>query len=299
MTIATRTLETGGLRFTALVNGDGPLVLLLHGFPDGPETFKAQLEALAQAGFRAVAVTLRGYEASSQVSAERVSVADLAEDVFGWMDALGEQQAHLIGHDWGATIAFAASKQRPERVLSLSMLAVPHPMQLAMLIQSDKAQLSRSSYILFFQLRGFSDFWVGLNRAAFIERLWRKWSPGWAYGKAQIAAVRRRFAKARVRTLALEYYRQAANTKAPRAAESGALLQGEQPIRTLGLCGENDGCISADIFKQALRTADFPAGLTVRQIDRAGHFLHAEQPDAVNAALLAWLTSAGPQAPRP
>lgn len=111
-----RRLQVGPLTFTAYEMGAGPLVLLLHGFPDGPETFRHQLPALAAAGYRAVAVTLRGYEHSSLPPDGSVRVADLAADVFGWMDAMDEARAHLIGHDWGATIAYAAAKLRPERV---------------------------------------------------------------------------------------------------------------------------------------------------------------------------------------
>ena len=93
-------LRCGALTFTAWAQGEGPLVLLLHGFPDTPHTFKHQLPALAAAGCRAVAVTSRGYEASSMPLDGSFHVRSLAQDVVDWVAALGETKAHLVGHDW-------------------------------------------------------------------------------------------------------------------------------------------------------------------------------------------------------
>jgi pimeloyl-ACP methyl ester carboxylesterase len=283
------TLRVGALSFTATAHGRGPLVLLIHGFPDGPETFRHQAATLARAGYRAVAVATRGYEAGSRPEDGNYSLARLAEDVLGWIDALGERQAHLVGHDWGANLAFAAARAAPERVLSLTMMAVPHPGRLGALIRSDPGQLRRSSYVFFFQLRPLADVWVGLNRAAFVERMWRKWSPAWRFGDAEIRPARARFSDGAVVTAALSYYRQVLDAKHPDAAESLALFGGVQTVRTLGLTGEEDGCISADIFEAAMRAEDFPGGLTVERIAGAGHFIHREQAEAVNARLLAWL----------
>jgi pimeloyl-ACP methyl ester carboxylesterase len=162
------------LAFTAHEIGAGPLVLLIHGFPDGPATWRDVAPRVAEAGFRCVAVTLRGYQATSLSPEGQYRLADLAGDVASWIEGLGEQQAHLIGHDWGATIAFAATVHQPERVASLSMISVPNPMRFGTAVGQDKAQMKRSSYIMFFQLGGLSDWWVGRRNAAFVERLWRQ-----------------------------------------------------------------------------------------------------------------------------
>ena len=103
--IRTRVLNVGPLAFTAREAGEGPLVLMIHGFPDEPATFDAQLLALARAGYHVVAPTLRGYERSSRPTDASYRLVDLASDVTGWMDALETQSAHLVGHDWGATVA--------------------------------------------------------------------------------------------------------------------------------------------------------------------------------------------------
>ena len=282
-------LKVGGLTFSAFAMGHGPLVILIHGFPDGPETFRHQLPALAEAGYRAVAVTARGYEASSRPDNGNYSIACLADDVLGWIDALGEHEAHLIGHDWGANLAFAAARAAPERVKSLTLMAVPHPARLGALIRSDPAQMRRSSYIFFFQLRGIADLWVRMAHAAFIERLWRKWSPGWKPEPDVIGPVRDRFSVAAMVTAALGYYRQIMDTRHPDARRSAELFGGIQTVRTLGVAGEQDGCISADIFERSMLAGDFSGGMRVERLPGAGHFVHAERPDAVNPLLLDWL----------
>ena len=283
------TLTVGSLNFSALLDGQGPLVLLIHGFPDGPETFRHQLPALAAAGFRAVAVTSRGYEDSSCPADGDFSLPRLAEDVLGWMDALGETRAHLVGHDWGANLAFAAAKAQPDRVASLTLIAVPHPARLGAEIAADRAQMMRSSYILFFQLRWLAEAWVSASDAAFVKRMWRKWSPEWALGVDDIAAVRKRFGRASVAHAALEYYRQALRPPRAEAARITELFGGVQSVRTLGITGTDDGCISAEVFRRSMRPEDFPGGLRVETIVGAGHFAHQERPEVVNALIIPWL----------
>jgi pimeloyl-ACP methyl ester carboxylesterase len=287
--IRTRTLAVGPLAFTAREAGEGPLVLLIHGFPDGPETFDAQLPALAAAGFHAVAPTLRGYERSSRPGDGSYRLVDLAADVKGWMDALGAERAHLVGHDWGATIAYAAAVAAPERAASLTMIAVPHPMRLVEAIRTDPAQRRRSAYMTFFQLKGLADWWMGREGASALVRLWRRWSPGWTPPPAHLDAMRRRFADPVTLTAALTYYRQALDAKTPAGQASAALFAGEVKSPVLGLCGAADGCIGADVFERAMDAGPFPGGAECETIPDAGHFVHAERPGAVNAHLVSWL----------
>ena len=99
----TFTLKSGDLKFTAVEQGEGPLVLCLHGFPDCYHSFRHQLPFLAAHGYRAVSVSLRGY-GSSQPSNGDYSLESIANDIIAFIDQLGEDKAHLIGHDWGAAI---------------------------------------------------------------------------------------------------------------------------------------------------------------------------------------------------
>ena len=103
------TLKAGPLSFSAHAAGAGPIVLLVHGFPDHAHSWRFQLPVLAEAGYRAVAPTLRGYEPSSQPADADYHIVRMAEDVVAWIDDLGGEPVHLVGHDWGAIIAYAAA----------------------------------------------------------------------------------------------------------------------------------------------------------------------------------------------
>ena len=277
------------LSFTAYEQGRGPLVLLLHGFPDTPATFSHQLSALAAAGYRAVAVTLRGYEPSSQPASGSYRLRQLAQDVLDWMDALGEAQAHLVGHDWGATIAFAAAKLSPGRVRSLCALAVPQPARFAETLAAEPAQLPLLNYIAAFQATD-AEAVVSADGWAYMRRLWKTWSPDWE-GSREFEAMLEQFSQPGVVKAALDYYRQAMDTASPDTLQGQALLMPPVLRPTLGLCGDRDGCILPKVFELAMQADDFPAGLRVARLDRAGHFLHVEQPEATNGELLRFLSS--------
>ena len=285
----TTTLHANDLTFSALTAGSGPIVLCLHGFPDNQRSFRHQLPALADAGFRAVAPTLRGYEPSSQPTDGDYHMVRMAEDVVGWIDDLGADRVHLVGHDWGAVIGYAAAALAPERLHSLTTLAIPHPGRL----QTDgirklPSQIRNSWYMLFFQLRGLADWRVERNDWAFIERLWRDWSPGWELPAEELAAVKRTLAQPGVKKAALGYYR-AMFSLGSAQKESIRLLGSKIEVRTLAFTGALDGCMDTRLHDLAMKSEDFPAGMEVERLEGAGHFLHQEDPEAVNRRLLAWL----------
>lgn len=284
------TLQANGLDFPALAAGSGPLVLLLHGFPDGPETFSPQLTALEAAGYRAVAPTLRGYAPSAQPADGDYHAIRMAEDVFAVADALGAPRAHLVGHDWGATIAFAAAGLAPDRLASLTVVAVPHPARFGEAYLADPGQQARSAYVLAFQ-NPQAEAMISADGFAYLERLWRSWSPGWAIPVEALGAMRATFARPGVPGAALAYYRQALDTASVAGAATQALFASPVRVPTLGIAGDEDGCISADVFVGAMRDGDFPAGLRVERVAGAGHFAHREAPGRVNAALLDWLAA--------
>jgi pimeloyl-ACP methyl ester carboxylesterase len=286
----TTTLHAGGLAFSALTQGDGPLVLCLHGFPDNRRSFRHQLPALAAGGFRAVAPTLRGYEPSSQPEDGDYHIVRMAEDVVGWIDDLGQQRVHLVGHDWGAVIGYAAVALAPERFRSLTTLAIPHPGRLQQEgIRKLPSQIRNSWYMLFFQLRGLADWAVEARDWAFIEKLWRDWSPGWELPAEELATVKETLAQPGVKKAALSYYRSMFEFRSAAAKETARLLGSEIRVPTLGLTGALDGCVDTRLHDLAMKDEDFPAGLQVARVQGAGHFLHQEKPEEVNRILLDWL----------
>src|SRR5437763_2228213 len=146
-------LAANGLRFRCLVEGPahGPPVLLLHGFPEGAESWTSQLQALGEAGRFAVAPDLRGYGGTDCPEGEEAyRLEHLVADVDGLLDALGHDRAHLAGHDWGALVGWSYAACRPERVTSWSALSVGHPAAFA----DDPDQRRRSAYVGLFRLPG-------------------------------------------------------------------------------------------------------------------------------------------------
>jgi pimeloyl-ACP methyl ester carboxylesterase len=287
-TIQELDLELGDLRFSALVHGEGPLVLFLHGFPDLPQTWQHQLQACADAGYRAVAVTLRGYETSSLSPTGDYHITALAADVIGWLDALEAERAHLVGHDWGAVVACAAAALRPERFRSLAVLAVPNSGRFLHAMQRSPRQLWLSRYMLFFQLRGVAEWTLRGNGLSFVDRLWRRWSPGWTYDPQLTRRVRERLAQPGILEAALAYYRQALQLRSQAGRAALRLAQRPIPVPCLALHGERDGCIAPAVFRACMRSEDFPNGVCLHTLKDAGHFLHLEAPAEVNALLLDW-----------
>ena len=284
------TLRANGLSFSALAQGDGPTVLCLHGFPDHMRSYRFQLPALAGAGYRAIAPLLRGYEPSSQPADGDYHIVRMAEDVVAQVDTLGSEPIHLVGHDWGAVIGYAAAALAPDRFRSLTTLAIPHPGRMQREgLRAVPSQLRNSWYMLFFQLRGVADVVVERNDWAFVERLWRDWSPGWELPVDELETVKRCLAAPGVKRAALGYYRAMFGLPNRASRDTTRLLSGEIPVATLALTGELDGCMDTRIHDVAMQESDFPAGLQVARIQGAGHFLHQEKPEEINALLLDWL----------
>lgn len=282
----TISLEWAGLRTTADVAGEGPLVFLLHGFPDTRATWRHQTRALAAAGFRVVVPALRGYEPTSQPPDRDYSVATLARDLLAWMDVLGADRAHVVGHDWGAAVAWAASALAPDRITRVAALAVPPLRRAARMLMHQPTSVFPLWYMAFFQARGVSERALLARDGALVRALWRRWSPGYTPDPAHLRAVIDTLARPGVATAALSYYRALAS---PHARESWRLLTAKTPVPALALAGARDGCLRADLLRHATDLRDFPAGIRTVTIPDAGHFMHLEQPAAINEILCEWL----------
>jgi len=290
MPLETLTLHHGALRFTALAQGKGPVVLCLHGFPDHARSYRFQLPALAAAGYRGVSLTLRGYEPGSIPADGRYTLEAIAGDVLAVADQLDRKPLHLVGHDWGAAVAYATAALAPDRFSSLTAMAVPHSGRFLAALASYPRQLALSSYMLFFQLRGVAEHAVARNDYDFIRRLWRKWSPGWEPAEEEMRAVITTLRQPGVLKAALGYYRAALDPRTlPLTARARSQGMFPVPVPTLALTGENDRCIDTEVFAACMQEDDFPRELVTRRIANAGHFLHQEQAESVNGCLLEWI----------
>ena len=279
--------EHEALTFSAQAMGDGPIVLCLHGFPDNARSFRHQLPALAEAGYRAISLTLRGYEPGAIPADGDYTMETIATDILAVIESLDNCPVHLIGHDWGAAVAYVATSAAPERFKSLTVMAVPHAGRFAREGLRIPKQLRLSWYMGFFNIPWLSDWVVQRQDYAFIRKLWRDWSPGWQPEPGVLDSVIQTLSQPGVRSAALGYYRAALSIKA-------LLVSAEEahypvPVPTLALSGERDGCIASEVFEQLMVAQDFPKGLTFSRIAEAGHFLHQEQPEQVNREILDWL----------
>jgi pimeloyl-ACP methyl ester carboxylesterase len=276
-------IDLADVRLTVTVSGTGPVVVLAHGFPDDASTWQAQVGALVAAGYRAVVPTMRGYAPSGVAKSGRYDLDALGHDLLALADRYSPREpVRLVGHDWGAAASYAAAAIAPERVACLASLAVPH-MRAFLRAAMTSRQALRSSYMLLFQLRGIAEAIVEARDLAFVDLLWRRWSPGYAPTASEMEAVKAGLC-GRVPE-ALAYYR--AIPKALASAPMTRLLLGPTKVPTLHLHGADDGCIGAAAIEGAARY--HAASYEAHVIPRAGHFLQREQPEAVNERLLAYL----------
>jgi pimeloyl-ACP methyl ester carboxylesterase len=285
------TLDAHGLKFSALALGEGPVVLCLHGFPDHRWSYRHQLPALARAGYRAVAPQLRGYEPGSQPDRKIASYHPviLASDVIVWARNLGGgEPVHLVGHDWGGMITYTACQLMPELFRTASVIAVPSNQAIEDGIRQYPIQLRNSWYMLFFQLRGLADRVVASRDFAFIEKLWRDWSPGWEWDPADMERLKSSFREPGVLWCALAYYRAMINFTLTETKRVRAMMRDPVDVPTLVITGAEDGCLDTRIF-DCMDPKLFPAGLQIERIEDAGHFVHQERPERVNELLLDWL----------
>jgi pimeloyl-ACP methyl ester carboxylesterase len=167
--VATHSISVGDLTFDAVVAGphDGRAVLLLHGFPQTSWSWRHVIPPLANAGYRVIAIDQRGYSAGASPDAvEEYAGERLVADVLGVLDTLGLASVDLVGHDWGAAVAWEVASLHPERVTTLTAISVPHPGAFAEALATDADQQSRSAYMRDFRRPGFERVLLANDAAA-------------------------------------------------------------------------------------------------------------------------------------
>jgi pimeloyl-ACP methyl ester carboxylesterase len=266
---------------------DGDLVMCVHGFPDCARSFRHQVDALAERGFRVATPTLRGYAPSSLARDKRYDVAALAADLCALAMRLSTRPVRLVGHDWGAIASYAAVAFAPHLFSHLCTIAVPH-LRVASARFATAAQLKRSWYMAFFQLPFIPERKVAQSNMAFIDRLWRDWSPGFSPPVEELEAIKAALAPPDHLRAALAYYR-ALTSFGALTGESRKLLFQRTELPSIYLHGVDDGCIGVELAR-SLEPAYGPR-FSAHLIEGAGHFVHQEQPRLFNAILLDFLSA--------
>lgn len=270
--------------------GQGPLVLLLHGFPEFWYSWRHQLPALAAAGFRAVAPDLRGYNRSWRPEGVRAyRFEDLVGDVIGLMDALEAPQAHVIGHDWGGALAWAAAMWHPDRIDHLTILNSPHPVPFIASLRRPP-QLAKSWYMALFQVPWLPERLMcargarGLRQALRSNLVDRSRMPD-----ADLTHYVQALGSPAAMGAGLNWYRAMLRYDLPSVRTS--IRRIEAP--TLLLWGEQDRVLGLEL---TLGLAEWIPHLQRRIIPDAGHFPALDTPDQVNQALVAFLPAPTPRA---
>jgi pimeloyl-ACP methyl ester carboxylesterase len=289
-----RSVSANGTRFHTAEAGDGPLVLLLHGFPEFWWTWRHQLAVLPEAGFRAVAVDLRGYGASDKPP-RGYDLVTAAGDAAGLIRALGEANAIVVGHGLGGLIAWTLAAYYPKVVRRLAVISMAHPLRIRTSVFTDPlGQGRRSGYALRFQLPVFPERQLLRDGALRVGRLLEKWSaPGWPDPETeQIYARAMRIPS--VAHSALEYHRWLARSGVrPDGLRYARHMRTPIQAPTLHLHGALDSCVLPRTARGAGRYVEGP--YRWRVIDGAGHFAHEERPEVLNTELLGWLADPEPE----
>ncbi len=289
-----RSVSANGTRFHVVERGDGPLVLLLHGFPEFWWSWRYQLPALAQAGFRAVAADLRGYGGSDKPP-RGYDLVTAASDAAGLIRSLGEANAVIVGHDWGALVSWTVGAYYPKVVRRLAIVSAPHPLRMHGAVLTDPfGQGRRSRYAFWFQLPATPERRLVRDNGAQVGRMLRDWSrPGWPDAEAD-----RRYREAMripsVAHSALEYHRWIVRSRLrPDGVRYVQRMRVPLQAPTLHLHGALDECVLPRTARGSGRYVDGP--YRWRLIDGAGHFPHEELPDRFNIELCNWLADSEPE----
>jgi pimeloyl-ACP methyl ester carboxylesterase len=285
-----RDINTNGIRLHVAEAGAGPLVLLLHGFPEFWWSWRHQLTALAEAGYHAVAPDLRGYGASDKPP-RGYDAPTLAADVAGIVRALGERDAVVVGHDWGGHLAWSLAALHPGVVRRLAVLSIPHPLRWFRAIRVDSAQRRASSYIFRFQLPWAPERWLVDDDAANVGALLHEWGgPGFPDPETE-QRCRQAMQIMLTPNRALEYYRWSLrSTLRTDGRRYRRAMATPITAATLQLHGALDGCV---LPSTAQGSGQHVAGdYEWRLLDGVGHFPHQELPDLVSGELVRWCKEA-------
>ncbi|MFN8545656.1 MAG: alpha/beta hydrolase [Candidatus Binatia bacterium] len=308
-----RHIETNGIRLHCVVDGSGPLVVLLHGFPECWYSWRHQLAALAPR-FRVVAPDLRGYgDSDKPAGVAAYDLQELRADVLGLIHALGEREAVIVGHDWGGGLAWSFAIEHPEATRRLVVMNCPHLAKFQEHLRADPLQLLRSWYMFFFQIPWLPETLLGLGHAWAVGNAIRRSAVRkGAITEDDLGALRDAASRPGALRAAINYYRATfRSTDALAGLPAGVrrFLFGDRPFPaarrhladwpkiaapTLLIWGEQDIAL-----RKAL-TYDmeplFSGPFTLHYIPDCGHWVQQEAADEVNRVLLEFLADLAPPA---
>lgn len=273
-------LSTNGIRLHYVTQGEGPLMLMLHGFPEFWYSWRHQIPEFAR-NYKVVAVDLRGYnESDKPVEQSAYGLSILVEDIKGIIQGLGYDCCILVGHDWGGAIAWSVGYAYPELVERLIILNVPHPAKFSEGLRT-LPQLLKSWYILLFQIPVLPEWILSQSNCAVLARLLRQTTTSpTTFPPEAIAAYRQAAAKPGALTAMVNYYRN--------LWQSNIFKQEWEILQppTLLIWGEKDVALGKEL---TLGTQTYVRDLQIRYIPDCSHWVQQERPQLVNQYIREWL----------
>jgi len=262
-----------GLELEVLDEGEGPVVLLVHGFPDSSHLWRHQVPALTAAGLRVIAPDMRGFGGSDRPAAvEAYRLSHAVADLVAVLDAAGVERARVVGHDWGAGVAWLMAAIRPERVERLVALSVGHPAT----ARRTFADREKAWYMLLFQFEGIAEELLARDDWAFLR--------AWLRDEGDVERYVADLSRPGALTAALNWYR--ANVHPARELEPRRPVP---PVAapTLGVWSSGDAYLNE---APMLRSAEHVTGpWRYERVEDASHWMQLDQPERVNALLVDFL----------
>jgi epoxide hydrolase 4 len=278
--------EIGDVRLHYVEAGEGPLIVLLHGFPEFWYGWRRQIQPLAAAGFRVVAPDLRGYNLSSKPDGVHAyDIGLLAADIAGLVRERGAGSALLAGHDWGGSVAWATAMNHPEVVDRLAILNAAHPRKLAQGLHHP-GQLRKSWYFFFFDLPDLPETVVRADHWHFFRHFLRDARP--AYTPEEIDRYLQAWAQPGAATAMINYYRSSVRTP-PKQADAAIR---PIPAPTLVIWGERDRYLGEELAEPD--HTDVPGLDRVERLPGASHWVHHDEADRVTQLLTDFYAPAQP-----
>lgn len=266
-------ITTNGVKLHYVTQGTGPLMLMLHGFPEFWYSWRHQIPEFAQ-DFQVVALDLRGYNDSDKPKEQSAYVMDeFVKDIEGVIKGLGHEKCVLVGHDWGGAIAWFFAYAHPEMIEKLIILNLPHPAKFSQGLLTPQ-QLLRSSYMFLFQLPAIPEFLL----QSFDYQTITQTLQGTAFNKnsftaSDLEAYKKAAAQPGALTAMLNYYRNNLPQFLPN--KNWGIL----PVPTLMIWGENDTALGKEL---TYGTDAYVSNFQIQYIPNCGHWVQQEQPQLVN-----------------
>ena len=280
----THSFQFGAIRLHAVAAGptDGPVVILLHGFPEFWYGWRRQIEPLAAAGFRVIVPDQRGYNLSSKpAGVAAYGLTELVSDVIAIADQLGQEKIFLAGHDWGAAVAWSAALLHPQRVAKLAVLNVPHPSVMRKYLSTRPRQILRSWYMSFFQLPWLPEaLFSAFHFRVGSRSLLRSSRPG-TFSAEDLAQYRSAWSRPGALTAMINWYRALFRTRVKFPDKSVRV-----PTRILW--GERDDFLLHEMAHESLR---YCTNAELFTFANASHWLQHEEPARVSELLVDFFRS--------